>query len=90
VLQRVNRVVSIRPIGEDVQGQDPDAVAARAEAMVEAGNLAGAAAELESLSGAAAEAASGWLADAQARLAAEAALAEVTAAAGERLAPQGQ
>ena len=90
ILNRVNEVVSIRPIGADVAGQDPDAIAARAEAKVEAGDLSGAVAELEGLSGAAAEAAAGWLADAKARLAAEAALAEVTAAAAEHLAPGGR
>ena len=89
ILRRVNDVVSIRPVGEDVAGQDPGAVAARAEAKVKAGDLRGAVAELEGLSGAAAEAASGWLADAQARLTAEEALADITAAAADRLAPSG-
>lgn len=87
ILRRVNDVISIRPVGEDVAGQEPGAVAARAEAKVEAGDLRGAVAELESLSGAAAEAAAGWLADARARLAAEDALAKITAAAADRLAP---
>jgi hypothetical protein len=48
---------------------------ARAEAALEQGNLAAAVAELEGLEGAAADAAAPWLAEARARLAAQAALA---------------
>ncbi len=87
ILKRVNEVVSIRPVGSEVEGSGAAAVAARAEALIEAGDLHGAVAELESLSGGPAEAAAGWLSDAQARLAAEAALAEISTAAARRLAP---
>lgn len=78
--------ISVRPVGPDVAGEDPPARAARAEAKLAAGDLAGAVAELEGLSGPAAEAAADWLAAARARLAADEALAELQAAAVARLA----
>ncbi|HSJ98287.1 MAG TPA: mitofilin family membrane protein, partial [Myxococcota bacterium] len=69
------RLVTVRPVGADVEGDGAAARVARAEAALEQGNLAAAVAELEGLEGAAAEAAAPWLAEARARLAAQAALA---------------
>ena len=68
------RLVTVRPVGADAEGDDAAARVARAEAKLAAGDLAGAVAELEGLEGAAAEAAAPWLAQARARLAAESAL----------------
>lgn len=86
---KLSQLVSVRPVGEDVAGEDAAARTARAEAMLGRGDLAGAVAELDGLSGKPAEAAAGWLADAKARLAAEAALATLQSAVVARLAPTG-
>ncbi|GIK98623.1 MAG: hypothetical protein BroJett029_28320 [Alphaproteobacteria bacterium] len=86
---KLSELVSVRPVGEDVAGEDAAARVARAEAMLGRSDLAGAVAELEGLDGRPAEAAAGWLADARARLAAEAALAALQAAVVARLAPTG-
>ncbi len=72
-LQKVSEIVTVRPVGL-VEGDDPGAVLARAEVKLEAGDLAGAVAELDGLSGAAAEGAAGWRQEAAARLDAEKAL----------------
>jgi len=68
------RLVTVRPVGADVEGEDPAARVARAEAHLAAGDLAAAVAELEALEGPPAEAAADWLAKAKSRLAASAAL----------------
>lgn len=75
---RLARLVTVRRVG-DVAGDAPDAVVARAEARLAAGDLAAAVAEVERLAGASAEAAAAWLADARARLAAERTLAALDA-----------
>jgi hypothetical protein len=67
----------VRPVGE-VEGDSARARIARAEARMQDGNLAGAIEALQGLQGDAAEAAQPWVADAQARLAAEEALADLT------------
>jgi hypothetical protein len=67
-------LVTVRPVGADVEGDDPAARVARAEAKLADGDLAGAVAELQGLEGPAAEAAAPWLERAQARLAAQDAL----------------
>ncbi|HEX6980927.1 MAG TPA: mitofilin family membrane protein, partial [Alphaproteobacteria bacterium] len=77
LLDRLTSLVTIRRIGE-VDGDTPEAVVARAERRLAADDLAGAVAELERLQGAPAAAAGSWLADARARLTAEAALAGLT------------
>ena len=69
------RLVTVRPVGADVEGDGAAARVARAEAALEQGDLAAAVAELEGLDGAAAEAAAPWLAEARARLAAQEAVA---------------
>ena len=75
---------TVRPVG-DVAGDDPKARVARAEMRLGAGELAAAVDELSGLSGPAAAAAAPWLADAQARLAADRAVAALQVAAAARL-----
>ena len=87
VRRRLSDVVTVRPVGGDTLGQGPGAVAARAEALVEAGDLAGALDELEALSGRAAAAAADWRRDARARRAAEDALRLLGARVVDSLAP---
>jgi uroporphyrinogen-III synthase len=90
MLARLHTLVSIRRIGEDVPGDKPDAILARAEARLQADDVAGAVAEVEKLTGPAAASAATWLADARASLAVEQALADLSrralaaAAAGQR------
>jgi predicted nucleic acid-binding Zn-ribbon protein len=67
-------LVTVRPVGADVKGDNAVARVARAEAALEEGDVAAAVAELEALDGAAAEAAAPWLAEARPRLVAETAL----------------
>jgi uroporphyrinogen-III synthase len=86
---KLSELVSVRPVGEDVEGDDAAARVARAEAVLAKGDLSGAVAELDGLTGKAAEAAAPWLADARARLDAEAALAALQSLAVARLAPAG-
>lgn len=71
---RLAALFVLRRTGE-VPGDAPDAIVARAEARLEAGDLAAAVAEVGKLTGRAAEAAAGWQQRAQARLDAEKALA---------------
>ncbi len=82
------RLVSVRPVGGDVEGDDPPARVARAEAALDKGDLAAAVAEVEALEGPAAAAAD-WLAQARARLAATAALDRLQSRAAELLAQGG-
>jgi hypothetical protein len=62
------RLVTVRPVGADVEGDGAAARVARAEAALAEGDLAAAVAELEGLQGPAAEAAAPWLAEALAAL----------------------
>lgn len=73
-LEKLSAIVSVRRTGAELEGDTAEAVAARAEAKLDAGDLAGAVAELEGLSGKPAAAAAPWLAEARKRLAADAAL----------------
>jgi hypothetical protein len=82
---RLRGLVTVRRSGADAKGDSADAIAARAEAKVKAGDLAGAVAELDKLNGPPADAARPWLAQAKARLAADAALDALSAAALQRL-----
>ena len=70
---RLRGIVTVRRIGE-VNGASAEAVVARAERRLAAGDLAATVAELESLEAAMADAAAPWLAEAAARLEAERAL----------------
>lgn len=79
-LNRLRDSMGLRRVGE-VSGTTPMAIVARAEVRLAAGDLAAAVAEVEALDGPPAEPAQAWLAEARARLAAEQALAELSAAA---------
>jgi hypothetical protein len=71
------RLVTVRPVGDDVRGESADARVARAEAALDKGDLGAAVAEPGQLEGRAAEAAAGWLAQARARLGADQAVAQL-------------
>ncbi|HSA80585.1 MAG TPA: mitofilin family membrane protein [Geminicoccaceae bacterium] len=81
------RLVTVRPVGADVEGEEPAARVARAEAHLDAGDLAAAIAELETLEGPAAEPAADWLAQAKGRIATNAALERLRARTTELLTP---
>lgn len=74
-LARLSELVTVRRVGDDVPGDSAEAIVARAEARLAAGDLAAAVMEVERLEEAPAKVAAGWLADGQARLAAQRALA---------------
>lgn len=84
-LQRVESVVSIRRVGLNVTGDTAQARIARAEAKLSDGDLSGAVDELSGLQGAAAAAAASWRDAAAARLAGEAAAAQLESLAIARL-----
>jgi hypothetical protein len=82
VLARLSALVTIRPEGENAQGDDPLARLARAEARLNAGDVQSAVSELAGLpAGPIADAAAPWLVRARARLDAESALASLQDAA---------
>ncbi len=83
VLRRLSEAVNLRPVGM-VEGDQPTAVAARAEVKLNDGDLPGALAELDGLEGAAAEAAAAWRHDAEARVAADQAVSRLGALVSER------
>jgi len=68
---KLSTLVTVRREGGGVVGTTADAVVARAEAALSAGNLAKAVEELSALQGPAAQTAAPWLADAKARVAAD-------------------
>ena len=74
----VMSLVMIRPLGER-EGLDAPSRVARAQMRLEEGDLDAAVKELGELEDAAAKAAAPWLSDARARLAAEQALAQLSA-----------
>jgi len=69
LINRLSEAVTVRPMGENAEGDGPLAHLARGEAKLKAGDLAGAVAEIGALQGKPAEAASSWLNGAKARLA---------------------
>lgn len=71
VLGKLKSIVSIRRVGENTKGMEPDAILARAEAAVNAGDLGRAVGEMKQLSGAAAPPAAAWLVSAETHLAAQ-------------------
>ncbi|MGI9451690.1 MAG: mitofilin family membrane protein [Geminicoccaceae bacterium] len=79
-------IINMRPAGAEVEGDDSRAIVARAQAKLSAGDIEGTIVELDALSKAAAERASGWVADAKARLAADAAIVDLRAHAQSLLA----
>jgi hypothetical protein len=85
LIGRFTDLVTVRPVGADVEGDGPAARVARAEAHLQTGDLESAVVELEMLSGAPAEAAASWLAEAKARLAVEPAFRTLDQIALERL-----
>lgn len=80
----VMSLVMIRPLGER-EGLDAPARVARAQARLQEDDLDAAVRELAELEGAAAVAAQAWMKDARARLAAEQALAQLSAALSQQL-----
>jgi hypothetical protein len=78
-VQRLASVVTVRRTEGEVAGDSVAAVVARAEAALKNGDLAGAVQQLKALQGPAARTAAPWLQEAQARLAAEKALSDLTA-----------
>jgi uroporphyrinogen-III synthase len=79
------RLVTVRPVGDDVRGDTAEARVARAEAALDKGDLAAAVAELDQLEGRPAEAAADWLSRAKARLGADQAVAGLRAQATDLL-----
>jgi hypothetical protein len=79
-VDNISSLVRVRPIGE-ATGPLPEAVIARAERRLQAGDLAGAIGELGQLTGASAEAAATWRGEAEARVNAERIVAALLAAA---------
>lgn len=71
VLSKLKSIVSIRRVGENTKGMDADAILARAEAAVNAGDLGRAVGEMKQLKGAAAAPATTWLVSAETHLTAE-------------------
>ena len=88
VLRRLGEVITVRPVG-NVTGSGAGAVVARAEYRLAGGDLTGAITELDGLAGPAAEAAVAWRAEADARLAADAAFADFAGKAVARFASGG-
>jgi hypothetical protein len=80
------RLVTVRPVGDDVRGDTAEARVARAEAALNKGDLAGAVAELDQLEGRPAEAAADWLSQAKGRLGADQAVAKLRTHATDLLA----
>ncbi|HXQ67804.1 MAG TPA: uroporphyrinogen-III synthase [Alphaproteobacteria bacterium] len=83
-LARLKHLVVIRHMGE-LAGSSPDALLSRAEVLLKAGDLAAAVAALGGLSAPAADAMKPWLEGAKARLAVDAAAAELSTRALARL-----
>jgi uroporphyrinogen-III synthase len=84
----ISEVITVRPTGPDVEGEDTLARLARAEAQLGEGDLAAAVAEVKALTGLAAETAAEWLAQAEARLAIEDAAAQLADISTRELAPR--
>ncbi|WP_374366924.1 uroporphyrinogen-III synthase [Dongia sp.] len=85
-LNRLSELITVRPVG-DVAGDGALAILARAENKLAAGDLAGAVAETGGLTGQAADAVAAWQKEAQARLALDAAAAQLAALSAEALVP---
>jgi hypothetical protein len=79
LLASVSTLVKVTRVDEAATGDSASAVLARAEALLDKGDLAGPVKQIETLDGAPREAFKAWLADAQARLAADAILQRLEA-----------
>jgi uroporphyrinogen-III synthase len=84
----ISEVITVRPTGPDVEGDDTLARLARAEAKLGEGDLAAAVVEMKALTGLAAETVAEWLAQAESRLAIEAAAAQLADISTRELAPR--
>lgn len=84
-LNRLSRVITVRRVEGDDTGNSAPAILGRAEEKLDAGDLKGALAELKSLGEASTRAMAGWTRDANARVAARKALADLTRSAAARL-----
>jgi hypothetical protein len=71
LLASASTLVKVKRVDEAATGDAPSAVLARAEALLDKGDLAGAVKQVETLQGASRDAFKAWLDDAQARLAAD-------------------
>jgi hypothetical protein len=69
LMHRLSEVVTVRPVGGDVEGDGPLERLARAEADLAEGDLSAAVAEVSGITGSAQEAAADWLSQANARIA---------------------
>lgn len=86
VLDRLDALIKVRPVGAAVEGETAQAKVARAEALASRGDLQGAIGELAALEGPPAAAAKPWIDRVKARLAALQALAALEAQATQNLA----
>ncbi|MEZ5831910.1 MAG: uroporphyrinogen-III synthase [Dongiaceae bacterium] len=84
----ISEVITVRPTGPDVEGDDTLARLARAEAKLGEGDLSGAVAEVRDMTGLAAETAAEWLSQAEARLTIESAAAQLADLSTRELAPR--
>jgi hypothetical protein len=87
LINRLSEAVTVRPVGENAEGDGPLAHLARGEARLKAGDLAGAVAEIGALTGKPADVAAAWLSGAKARLAQDQAGAALDQTATALLAP---
>jgi hypothetical protein len=78
LLGKVRGLVSLRRVGNDVEGDGTEAKLARAEAALEAGDLSKAVALVKTLPPATARATAGWLSRAEANLAAKQAADQIS------------
>ncbi|MBP6766996.1 MAG: uroporphyrinogen-III synthase [Reyranella sp.] len=78
LLGKVRALVSLRRVGNDVEGDGTEAKLARAEAALEAGDLSKAVALVKTLPPATARATAGWLSRAEANLAAKQAADQIS------------
>jgi len=86
MLYRIESVVSIRRVGEGVPGDKTDAIVARAEAKLDEDDVKGAADTLRALAGLPADVTAPWIHDAEQRIQVDAAEAELTRLAIDRVA----
>lgn len=85
----IRSLVSVRRVGE-AAGNDPQSKLARAQVRLDAGDLVAAANEVRALTGPAAKTMSPWLKDAEARLALDRAIAQMSARVVQSLAATSQ
>ncbi len=78
-VSRIASVVSVRRTGNNVTGEGTDAIVARTENLLRAGDLAAAIKEIKTLQGPPAETAKDWVATAEQRLSADQALSTLYA-----------